>query len=57
MRRKGRKSQKRAIKLFFEKAKRLKLFPKYTNSVVDFFRKENFITTYLGKNRKIKNAH
>ncbi len=55
MRRKGRKSQKRAIKLYFEKQKRLKFFPRYVNSVVDFFRKENFNTTYLGKKRIIKN--
>ena len=57
MRRKGRKSQKRSIKLFFEKAKRLKFYPRYVNSVVDFFRKEHFETTYLGKKRGDKNAN
>lgn len=57
MRRKGRKSQKREIKLFFEKEKRLKLYPRYVDPVVNFFRNQNFVTTYLGKKRIIKNAN
>ena len=57
MTRKGRKSQKRKIKLFFKKAKRLKIYPRSVDHVTDFFRKENFVTTYLGKKRIIKNAH
>ena len=52
MRRKGRKSKKREIKLFFEKEKRLKCFPRYVNPVADFFRIENFPTTWSKKNVK-----
>ncbi len=57
MRRKGRKSKKREIKLFFEKQKRLKRYPRSVDHVTDFFRKENFVTIYLGKKRIIKNAN
>ncbi len=57
MRKKGRKSRKREIKLFFEKEKRLKNYPRYANQVADFFIKEYYVPTYSNKRKIIKNAN